>query len=76
MFVTHDLDEAISLADRVVVMSAGPAARIIGDFAIDIERPRDMTELKLLPRFHELHARIWTALREEVRKTYQFAETR
>jgi NitT/TauT family transport system ATP-binding protein len=76
MFVTHDLDEAISLADRVVVMSAGPSARIIGDFAIDIERPRDMTELKLLPRFHELHARIWTALREEVRKTYQFAEAR
>lgn len=70
MFVTHDLEEAISLADRVVIMSAGPAARIIGDFAIDIERPRDVAEIKLMPRFHQLHAEIWGALREEVRKTY------
>ena len=70
MFVTHDLDEAISLADRVVIMSAGPAARIIGDFAIDIPRPRDIAEIKLMPRFHQLHAEIWGALRAEVRKTY------
>ncbi len=71
MFVTHDLDEAISLADRVVIMSAGPAARIIGDFAIDIERPRDIAEVKADPRFHKLHAKIWSILRDEVRKTYQ-----
>jgi NitT/TauT family transport system ATP-binding protein len=74
LFVTHDLDEAISLADRVVIMSAGPAARIIGEFPIDIPRPRDIAEIKLLPRFHELHAAIWSALREEVRKTYQFGD--
>jgi NitT/TauT family transport system ATP-binding protein len=74
MFVTHDLDEAISLADRVVIMSAGPAARIIGDFAIDIERPRDIAEVKADPRFHQLHARIWSALRDEVRKTYSFGD--
>ena len=71
LFVTHDLDEAIALADRVVIMSAGPAARIIGDFAIDISRPRDIAEIKADPRFHALHARIWGALRDEVRKTYR-----
>jgi NitT/TauT family transport system ATP-binding protein len=74
LFVTHDLDEAISLADRVIIMSAGPAARIIGDFAIGIERPRDITEVKADPRFHRLHATIWALLRDEVRKTYQFGE--
>jgi NitT/TauT family transport system ATP-binding protein len=74
MFVTHDLDEAIALADRVVIMSAGPAARIIGDFAIDIPRPRDIAEVKAEKRFHELHALIWNALRDEVRKTYSFED--
>jgi NitT/TauT family transport system ATP-binding protein len=74
MFVTHDLDEAIALADRVVIMSAGPAARIIGDFPIDIDRPRDIAEVKADPRFHRLHAQIWAALRDEVRKTYAFEE--
>jgi NitT/TauT family transport system ATP-binding protein len=72
MFVTHDLDEAISLADRVIIMSAGPSAKIIGDFTIDIARPRDIAEVKADPRFHQLHAKIWAALRDEVRKTYQF----
>jgi NitT/TauT family transport system ATP-binding protein len=74
LFVTHDLDEAIGLADRVVIMSAGPAARIIGDFAIDIPRPRDIAEVKGERRFHELHALIWSALRDEVRKTYSFGD--
>ncbi len=74
MFVTHDLDEAIAMADRVVIMSAGPAARIIGDFTIDIERPRDIAEVKADPKFHRLHAKIWAALRDEVRKTYQIEE--
>ena len=74
MFVTHDLDEAISLADRVVIMSAGPAAKIIGDFAIDIPRPRDITDIKSNPRFHELHTLVWGVLRDEVRKTYNFGD--
>ncbi|MFM9975208.1 MAG: ABC transporter ATP-binding protein [Beijerinckiaceae bacterium] len=74
LFVTHDLDEAISLADRVIIMSAGPAAKIIGDFPIAIERPRDIAEVKADPRFHQLHARIWAALRDEVRKTYSFED--
>lgn len=74
MFVTHDLDEAIALADRVVIMSAGPAARIIGDFSIPIERPRDVAEARADPRFHALHATIWATLRDEVRKTYEIEE--
>jgi NitT/TauT family transport system ATP-binding protein len=74
MFVTHDLDEAIALSDRVVIMSAGPKARIIGDFEINIARPRDIAEVRAEPAFHKLHATIWNALRDEVRKTYSFEE--
>ena len=70
VFVTHDLEEAISLSDRVVVMSAGPASRMIGEFAIDLPRPRDVSEIRLTPRFVEIHRLIWTALRDEVKKAY------
>jgi NitT/TauT family transport system ATP-binding protein len=70
VFVTHDLEEAISLSDRVVVMSAGPASRLIGEFAIDLPRPRDVSEIRLTPRFVELHKLIWQALRDEVQKAY------
>jgi len=73
LFVTHDLEEAISLADRVVIMSAGPESRIIGDHAIDLARPRDASEVRLLPRFHELHSAIWNQLRDEVLKGYEAA---
>ncbi|BCO29654.1 bicarbonate transport ATP-binding protein CmpD [Rhodoferax lithotrophicus] len=71
LFITHDLDEAIALSDRVVVMSAGPGSRPMGDFTIDIERPRDVAEIKTTSRFLELHAAIWAVLREEVLKGYQ-----
>ncbi len=71
LFITHDLDEAIAMSDRVVILSAGPAARPIGEFVIDIERPRDVAEVKTTPRFLELHAAIWAVLREEVLKGYQ-----
>ena len=70
LFVTHDLEEAIALSDRVVIMSAGPEARIIGDFPIDLARPRDAAEIRLDPRFHELHRMIWSQLKAEVAKTY------
>ena len=52
LFVTHDLEEAIALSDRVVIMSAGPAARIIGDWKVPLARPRDIAEVKLDPGFH------------------------
>jgi NitT/TauT family transport system ATP-binding protein len=70
MFVTHDLEEAIALSDRVVIMSAGPAARIIGDWRVPIPRPRDTGEVKLESAFHELHREIWNMLKEEVLKGY------
>ena len=74
MFITHDLEEAISLSDRVAVLSAGPATHPIGDFAIDLPRPRDVAEIRLTPRFVELHDRIWQSMKEEVLKGY--AQTR
>lgn len=74
LFVTHDLEEAISLADRVVVMSAGPAATIVGDYPIDLGRPRDIAEIRTEPRFHEIHKAIWAKLRGEVQKAYALGE--
>jgi sulfonate transport system ATP-binding protein len=70
LFVTHDLEEAIALSDRVVIMSAGPAARIIGDWRVPLSRPRDTSEVKLDPAFHELHREIWQKLKAEVLKGY------
>ncbi|MEJ0077759.1 MAG: ABC transporter ATP-binding protein [Alphaproteobacteria bacterium] len=71
LFVTHDLEEAIALSDRVVIMSAGPAARIIGNWKVPLARPRDIGEVKLERAFHELHREIWEALKDEVMKGYQ-----
>jgi len=70
MFITHDLEEAIALSDRVVIMSAGPAAHILGDWRVPLARPRDIAEVKLEPAFHELHREIWHRLRDEVLKGY------
>ncbi|MGE8659700.1 MAG: ABC transporter ATP-binding protein [Achromobacter sp.] len=70
LFITHDLDEAIAMSDRVVVLSAGPGTHPIGEFAIDLPRPRDVAEVRNNPRFVELHAAIWAVLREEVLKGY------
>ncbi|MDQ7954408.1 MAG: ABC transporter ATP-binding protein [Rhodocyclaceae bacterium] len=70
LFITHDLDEAIAMSDRVVVLSAGPATHPIGEFVIDLPRPRDVAEVRMQPRFVELHTQIWDVLREEVLKGY------
>ena len=70
LFITHDLEEAIALSDRVVVLSAGPATRPIGEFPIDLPRPRDVAEIRLSPRFVELHEAIWHVLKSEVLKGY------
>jgi NitT/TauT family transport system ATP-binding protein len=70
LFITHDLEEAISLSDRVVVLSAGPASHPIGEFPIDLPRPRDVAEIRLTPRFIEIHSLIWHAMKEEVLKSY------
>ena len=70
LFITHDLDEAIAMSDRVVVLSAGPGTHPIGEFVIDLPRPRDVAEVRMQPRFIELHAAIWAVLRDEVLKGY------
>jgi NitT/TauT family transport system ATP-binding protein len=74
LFITHDLEEAISLSDRVVVLSAGPATHPIGDFPIALPRPRDVAEIRLVPEFIALHDRIWHSMKDEVLKGY--AQTR
>jgi NitT/TauT family transport system ATP-binding protein len=71
LFITHDLDEAIAMSDRVIVLSAGPATHPIGEFVIDLDRPRDVAEIRSHPRFVELHKQIWHVLRDEVLKGYQ-----
>jgi len=70
VFITHDLEEAISLSDRVVVLSAGPETRPIGEYEIDLPRPRDVAEIRLTPRFLELYTQIWRAMKDEVLKGY------
>jgi NitT/TauT family transport system ATP-binding protein len=76
IFITHDLEEAISLSDRVVVLSAGPATHPIGDFRIDLPRPRDVSEIRLTPRFIELHEAIWHTMKAEVLKGYEQTRNR
>jgi NitT/TauT family transport system ATP-binding protein len=70
LFVTHDLEEAIALSDRVVIMSAGPAARIIGDWSVALPRPRDIAEVRHEKAFQDLHREIWAVLKAEVLKGY------
>jgi NitT/TauT family transport system ATP-binding protein len=69
VFVTHDLEEAISLADKVVVLTAGPAT-VKAVFTVDLPRPRIVQEIRFDPRFVALYERIWEALRSEVEIAY------
>ena len=71
LFVTHDLEEAISLADRVVVLSSGPATAPIAEFEVDIPRPRDVTEIVQSPLYVQTHRRIWETLKKEVLRSYE-----
>jgi NitT/TauT family transport system ATP-binding protein len=70
LFITHDLEEAISLSDRVIVLSAGPETHPIGEFAIDLPRPRDVAEIRMQRHFTEIHEAIWQVLKSEVLKGY------
>lgn len=70
IFITHDLDEAITLADRVVVMSAGPASHMVGDVEITLPRPRDVSALATTDAFVDLYRQIWNLLGAEVEKSY------
>lgn len=71
VMITHDLEEAIALGDRVVVLAAGPRSRVIDSFHVDLDRPRDVAEIKLDPRFLDLYRNIWASLRGEVEKSYE-----
>ena len=70
VFVTHDLEEAISLADRVCVLTAGPAT-VKGIYEIDLPRPRNVAEIRFEPRFVQLYHEIWEDLRNEVVISYE-----
>jgi NitT/TauT family transport system ATP-binding protein len=76
VFVTHDLEEAISLADSVVVLSAGPASRVVARHPVALPRPRDLMELRTEPSFIELYKEIWSVLREEVARSQRHEPTR
>ncbi|MGH3435151.1 MAG: ABC transporter ATP-binding protein [Sciscionella sp.] len=69
VFVTHDLEEAIALADKVVVMTAGPAT-VKAVFSVDLPRPRTVQEIRFDSRFVELYQQIWNSLRDEVQLAY------
>ncbi|MUM18964.1 ABC transporter ATP-binding protein [Mycobacterium sp. CBMA271] len=65
IFVTHDLEEAIALADRVLVMTASPAT-VCGDFPVKLSRPRDVEEVRLTDEFRAIYREIWETLRDQV----------
>ena len=69
LFVTHDLEEAITLADRVVVLTSRPAT-VKQEFRVDLPRPR-ARDIRFLPRFVELHEEIWSSLSDEVKTAYE-----
>ena len=71
LFITHDLDEAVSMSDRVVVLSAGPASHPIGNFPIELPRPRNVVEIRTTHGFLACHEAIWNVLRDEVMKSYR-----
>ena len=75
VFVTHDLEEAISLADRVCVITAGPGT-VKGIYTIDLPRPRHVAEIRFEPRFVELYQQIWEDLRNEVMISYERTKQR
>jgi NitT/TauT family transport system ATP-binding protein len=76
VFVTHDLEEAIVLADEVIVLSAGPASRVVARHPVALERPRDLMELRTSPAFVDLYRAIWAVLRKEVVRSQTATEAR
>ncbi|HEX8969030.1 MAG TPA: ABC transporter ATP-binding protein [Chloroflexota bacterium] len=70
LFVTHDLEEAIALSDRVLLLTAGPGARLKGDYRVDLPRPRNVVEARFTPGFADIYERVWNGLREEVLASY------
>jgi NitT/TauT family transport system ATP-binding protein len=70
LFITHDLDEAVALSDRVAVMTSSPGS-IKDVFDIDLPRPRgNIQDLRHEAHFLELQGQIWESLRDEVTRAY------
>jgi NitT/TauT family transport system ATP-binding protein len=70
VFVTHDLEEAISLSDRVFVITAGPGT-VKATYKVDLPRPRNVAEIRFQPRFAEIYEEIWKDLKDEVLVSYE-----
>jgi NitT/TauT family transport system ATP-binding protein len=71
LFITHDLDEAVALSDRVIIMTSSPGS-VKDVFDIDLPRPRgDVQEIRHEERFLELQGQIWESLKEEVTRAYE-----
>ena len=70
VFVTHDLEEAISLSDRVFVITAGPGT-VKSTYKVDLPRPRNVAEIRFQPRFAEIYEEIWKNLKDEVLVSYE-----
>ena len=70
LFVTHDLEEAIALSDRVLLLTAGPGSRLKGEYAVDLPRPRNVVDARFAPGFSQIYERVWGGLREEVLASY------
>jgi len=69
VFVTHDLEEAIALADKVVVLTAGPAT-VKDVFTVDLPRPRTVQDIRFDDSFVALYQSVWQSLRDEVNIAY------
>jgi NitT/TauT family transport system ATP-binding protein len=71
LFITHDLDEAVALSDRVVIMTSSPGS-VKDIFDIDLPRPRgDVQHIRHEQRFLELQGQIWESLKDEVTRAYE-----
>src|ERR1051326_2601190 len=70
LFVTHDLEEAIAMGDRILLFTAGPRATLKADYPIDLPRPRNVAEVRFTPGFSEIYEAVWRSLKEEVMATY------
>ena len=75
VFVTHDLEEAIALSDRVVVLTAGPGT-VKSQYRVDLPRPRNIAEVRFQPRFVEIYEQIWMSLKDEVLISYERTKRR
>lgn len=72
LFVTHQIDEAIFLSDRVITMSARPG-RVLLDIDVDLPRPRPLA-IKEDPKFLAIHKQIWSVLEEEVLRSMRLQD--